>query len=82
MATITLQKKGADLLYSRNGTPSDTRISLFDIEFTISPASNTLVFLSNGSIIDFNSDTVTGLATAEAVGDQIGTWVKEANTGV
>ena len=82
MATITLEKKGADLLYVRNGTPSNTRINLFEIEIEISPASNTMVFLNNGSIIDFNIDTVTGLANAEAVGDQIGAWLKEANTGI
>ena len=82
MATITLERKGADLLYTKAGVASNTRINLFEIEIDISPASNTMVFLNNGSIIDFNIDTVTGLANAEAVGNQIGAWLKEANTGI
>lgn len=82
MATITLERKGADLVYTKNGVASSTRISLFNLEFSIVPANNTLVFLSNGSIIDFNNDVVTDLANAEAVGDQLGNWMKEANTGV
>jgi hypothetical protein len=82
MATITLERKGADLVYTKNGVASSTRISLFNLEFSIVPADNTLVFLSNGSIIDFDNDVVTDLANAEAVGDQLGNWMKEANTGV
>tara|TARA_R110002096_G_scaffold172291_2_gene345849 strand:+ start:741 stop:989 length:249 start_codon:yes stop_codon:yes gene_type:complete len=82
MATIELQRKGADLLYIRNGVQSTTRINLFEIEIDVKPANNTMVFLNNGSIIDFNVDSVVGLADAEAVGDQIGAWLKQANTGV
>ena len=82
MATITLEKKGADLLYTKGGVASSVRISLFDIEIRFNQPTNTLAFLQSGSVIDFNNDTVTGLADAEAVGDQIGVWIKEANTGV
>ena len=82
MATIELQRKGADLLYIRNGVQSTTRINLFEIEISVKPENNTMVFLNNGSIIDFNTDSVVGLSDAEAVGDQIGEWLKQANTGV
>ena len=35
MATIELQRKGADLLYIRNGVQSTTRINLFEIEIDV-----------------------------------------------
>jgi len=79
MSVFTLEAKGADLRVTKDGTPSRTRINLFEIEIKIN--NNIFVFLPNGIKIDFATDTVTGFATAEELGDQIGTWVKEANTG-
>jgi hypothetical protein len=79
MAIFTLEAKGADLRTTKDGIPSKTRINLFEIEIKIT--NNIFLFLPNGTEIDFTTDTVTGYATPEALGDQIGLWIKEANTG-
>lgn len=79
MAVFTLEAKGADLAITKDGIPSKSRISLFEIEIQIN--NNILVFMPNGTQIDFAVDTVTGLANPEAVGDQIGQWIEEANSG-
>lgn len=79
MAVFTLEAKGADLRVTKDGVPSGTRINLFEIEIKIN--NNVLFFLPSGTKIDFASDTVTGFASAEILADQIGIWVKDANTG-
>ena len=79
MAIFTVEAKGADLKITKDGVPSRTRINLFEIEIKIT--NNIFVFLPNGTKIDFATDTVTDFLTPEELGDQIGVWIKEANTG-
>lgn len=79
MATFLIQARGADLAIQRDSVPSRTRISLFDIQININ--NSLFVFFPSGVQIDFNTDTVTGFANPQALGDQIGTWIEEANTG-
>ena len=79
MANFIVEAKGADLKIQKDGVASRTRISLFDIQININ--NSILVFFPSGIQIDFNSDTVTGYANAEALGDQIGAWIENANTG-
>lgn len=79
MATYTVSAVGADLKLTKDGVESKARINLFKIQIGIKE--NRFTFLPNGTVIDFNNDTVTGFANPEALGDQIGIWIKEANTG-
>lgn len=79
MATFLIEARGADLRIQRDSIASKTRINLFDIQININ--NNVFLFFPSGVKIDFNTDTVTGYANPQALGDQIGTWIQEANTG-
>jgi len=79
MATFTISATGAQLNITKDGVPSRSKINLFEIEIKIN--NNILVFLPDGTKIDFSSDTVTGFASPEALGDQIGLWLESANAG-
>ena len=80
MANFLIEARGADLRIQKDGVASRTRINLFNIEIKIT--NNTIFFFPSGVEIDFNTDTVTGFTTVEQLGDQIGTWIEEANTGI
>ena len=80
MAVFTIQQNGGALKVSKNGVILSTRINLFELQIEI--RNNTLLFLPEGTRIDFNVDTVTGFANAEAVADEVGSFIFNANTGV
>lgn len=79
MAIFTVGAAGANLNITKDGVLSSSKINLFDIEIKIN--NNSLLLFPTGVEIDFASDTVTGFASPEELGDQLGLWLEEANAG-
>ena len=80
MATFTFRRSGGDLVKTVNGIESKNRINLFTVKLSIDTPNNKLI-LQDGTMIDFNADTVTDYLTIESLCDQIGLWIEDANSG-
>ena len=80
MSVFNITKVGADLVIERDGVQSITRHSLLNLQINVNLLSNIVIF-PNATIVNFNTDTVTGYLDAESLGNQIGQWVELANNG-